>query len=205
MRRAQEGNHLRNYDDTSYAYAVGRIQAIENRMLDQNKLDLLIGSRSAEEALRMLQDAGYAEGEDVSGYEVLLSRELARAYAILKELAPDREVIDVFLLKNDYHNLKVLIKQEFSNNQALDYDNLLVENGTIGVDEIALFYVNREFDRLSPFMKEACEACIEMMQTTADPQMIDIILDKAMYREMLAIADRFGNAFVKSSLSYKLI
>ncbi|MGO0943658.1 V-type ATPase subunit, partial [Clostridioides difficile] len=41
-------------------------------------------------------------------------QELLKTYEILKSLAPEEKFVDVFLYKNDYHNLKVLIKEEIS-------------------------------------------------------------------------------------------
>lgn len=48
-------------------------------------------------------------------------------------LIPDEKIIDVFLYKNDYHNIKVLIKQEVS---GIDGSNYLLDGGTVPLDEL---------------------------------------------------------------------
>ena len=93
-----------------YPYAVARIRMLENSLLTEKTYTQLIESRSAAEVFKILSEAGYG-GEssiDAKNYEKALSSRLAKAYADVKELVPKENFIDVFLLKNDYQNLKVL-------------------------------------------------------------------------------------------------
>lgn len=181
------------YDDTAYAYAVGRIQAIETMLLDDSKLEQMIAARSFDEAYHLLSEAGY----DTSlPYEEALKNALDSTYALLEELAPDKSIMDIFLLKNDYHNLKVLIKQEFLPPDGVRYADSLVANGAMPADELASLFVNRQLDGLHPIMRQAVEEAIAAMQTEGDPQKIDLILDGALYRQMAALAQQMDNAFV---------
>ena len=44
-----------------YAYAVGRVRAMETRLLDRSKIDRMVEAKSAEEALKVLGESEYAE------------------------------------------------------------------------------------------------------------------------------------------------
>ena len=106
-----------NKNNTQYAYAVARIRAIEKKLLDKGKIDRMLNAKTSEEVLKVLADADYgdAAGEisNAHEYEKILREEQKKVYKLLKEIAPQPEVFDIFLGKNDYHNIKVLLKSEF--------------------------------------------------------------------------------------------
>ena len=184
---------MTKYDDTAYAYAVGRVQAVERTLIDAGKLEQMISARSFDEAYRLLSEAGYDTSLPA---EAALKNALDAAYALIADLAPEKKVMDVFLLKNDYHNLKVLIKQEFLRTDGVQYNDILIANGSMPVDDLAAAFVNRQFEKFHPIMRQAVDDAIAMMQTVGDPQQIDLILDRALYRQMAALADELQNEFV---------
>lgn len=172
--------------DTQYAYAVSRIRAIEKKMLDNSKLDRMIDARTPEEALKVLLEADYgfsfSDTESVFEYEKLLKEESQKVYELLREISPEPEVFDLFLLKSDYHNVKVLLKGEFSGN--LD-ESLLLDSGLLPLDNLKLMLKERKLASLPAIMGQAVEEAIDTYNRTSDPQVIDLILDKATYRQML--------------------
>lgn len=182
--------------DTEYAYAVGRIRVIEKRLLNKNDFDRMIEAKTPEDALKVLLDAGYSSDEDTRGpygYELLLKEEQKKVYRLLKEIAAEPEVFDLFLYKNDYHNIKALLKEEFSGQNA---DSILVEPGTITGNRLRTLIRDRNFEELHPVLREAIEECIDIFNRTKDPQVIDIILDRACFRQMKEAADASGYDFI---------
>lgn len=86
--------------DTKYAYAVGRIRAIEQRMLSRAALERMIEADSAEDAFRILREAnyGFSAGESTAlSYEQVLNEELVKVYNLLMEIAPIRKRLICFL------------------------------------------------------------------------------------------------------------
>lgn len=67
-------------------------------------------AKTASDALRMIYDAGYKHEED---YEASFEAAVREAYELVYSMAPDPRIFDVFLIENDYYNLKVLLKAEF--------------------------------------------------------------------------------------------
>ncbi|NMB33162.1 MAG: V-type ATP synthase subunit C [Clostridium sp.] len=179
-----------------YNYAVARIRAIERDLLDDSKFDRMIEAKSPEEALKVLLDAGYGIGTDIksaSEYENILRSEHKKVYKLLNELVPGQEIINMFLLSNDYHNIRVILKSEFSDK---DEPDILIEPGTIPISDLKLMIKDRDMDKMPPIMKKAIDGCLDTYGKTHDPQIIDLILDKALYHHMLSISNSFDNSFI---------
>lgn len=185
-------------NDTQYAYSVGKIRAIERKLLDKGKLDRMVEAKTPEEALKVLQEADYGKGGsdsvNIYEYENLLRDENKKVYNLMKEIAPEPDVFDLFLISNDYHNIKVLLKSEFS---GQDYASLLVESGSIPSDKLKAMIRDRNMANMPAIMKNAVEECIEVYNKTLDPQVIDIILDKASFKQMKDTSIKSGKGFIK--------
>jgi len=183
--------------DTQYAYAVGKIRALEKRLLDRARMERMIDARSPEEALKVLFEAGYESGSDdyadVYEYENLLKNEQVKVYKLLKSIAPEPEAFDIFLFQNDYHNIKVLLKAEFLG-QNNDY--MLIDTGTVPVAELKKIIAERNLTQMPDTMQNAVEECIDVFNRTNDPQAIDIILDRATFQQMQEYAAKSGYKFV---------
>ena len=184
--------------DTQYAYSVSRIRAIERKLLDKGKLDRMVEAKSPEEALKVLQEADYGNRDsdslNIYEYENLLKDESKKVYSLLKEIAPEPDVFDLFLISNDYHNIKVILKSEFS---GQDCDSLLVESGSIPSHKLKTMVRDRDWTSMPAIMRAAIEECIQTYNKTLDPQVIDIILDKASYKQMKEISIKSGNRFIE--------
>jgi V/A-type H+-transporting ATPase subunit C len=178
-------------NDIQYAYAVARIRAIERRLLDRGKIDRMVDAKSPEEAFKILVDAdyGYSAGEVSSAfeYETLLREEQKKVYKLLKEIAPQPEIFNLFLEKNDFHNAKVILKSEFL---GREFDDILMDAGTIPASKLKIMIKDRNMTGMPSTMRKAIEESIDTFNRTGDPQSIDLILDSATYTHMKEIAER---------------
>ena len=192
--------------DNNYAYAIGRIRVIEKRLLDKAKFDRMIDSKSPVEALKILFEAGYVEpsadtADKAFEYERLLKEEHKNLYSLLREITDESEVFDIFLMKNDYHNIKVILKQEFLGQVGQEDENNILNSGTLPASYIKTAIRERNFEEFNLIMKEAIEECIDTFNRTHNPQQIDLILDKACFRHMNELADCIGHSFAKDVLN----
>jgi len=183
-------------DSTRYAYSVGRVRAIESKMLDRSGFEKMIEARTVEDAVKVLMDAGYED--EISGFaeyafEKILQKEKRKLYGLLYEISPEPEMYQLFLIKNDYHNLKVLLKAEFSGQEA---DSFLLDTGLIPADKIKVMVRERNFGQMHDIMKNAINEALEIFNHTQDPQLSDIILDNARFRHMKSFAEKLDNRFV---------
>jgi V/A-type H+-transporting ATPase subunit C len=191
------GRKVSDMPQPSYAYAVARIRALENLLVDTEKAERIIASASVTDAIKVLSDTGFgvavSSNDSVLGYEAFLKAETKSTAAFIKDISPSPELTNLFLLKNDFHNLKVLFKTRILN---IDGDYLLVDAGVVPIETLKSAVVSNNYISLPPFMKAASEEIEAMISVKADPQKIDLKLDRAMFAHIASECKRLNNAFV---------
>lgn len=181
-----------------YVFASSRVRGAEKNLLTREKAEKMADSRSVAEALKILADLGYGAEEDKEAaaeenIDGLLAKELRKAYDLILSIAPDKKELYPFLYPYDYHNLKVILKAEFTDQEAGPY---LMEIGTLDPRTLSVMVRERSFLAMSSIMREAVLSAVEVFSRTKDPQIIDFILDKACYAEMLLSAQQSGNRYL---------
>lgn len=184
-------------DEMQFSQVIPRLRVYETRLLDKSKIDRMIDSNSAQEALKVLQETEYANVmtnvKRAEDYEIILSEELKRLFAVMYDISPEKSLVDLMSIKYDYHNIKVILKGMFLKE---DLSYLLVDIGTINASKLKSLIENNEIRDLSPIMREAIEQTIKDFESNKDPQMIDIILDKYMFKAIIEIKDLIKDGFV---------
>lgn len=178
-----------------YPYAVARIRMLERSLLTEKEYTQMIDARSADEAMKILMDAGYSEFgmAEARDFETLLSAQLSKAYSDVRELTTEN-FMDVFLYKNDYHNLKVLIKADITETEA---DAYLIGGGTVDIEVMKNAFAGKNFSTIPYEMQEAVAAAYEAYGKNQSGQAVDIVLDKAAFRQMSLTAKKSGSDFIK--------
>jgi len=182
----------------SYAYAVARIRALENSLIIAEKVERMVEAQTATDALKVLADTVYGAHlsamDSEQEYETVLKEDLKRTAVLIRDISPNNGITDLFLLKYDFHNLKVLFKAKILGSDAGD---LLTEGGTIPVETLKSCVTNGNYISLPAFLKSAAEEVESLISVKPDPQKINLKLDKAMYAHIFSECDRLGNGFVK--------
>lgn len=182
-----------------FTSVIPRLRVLETRLLDKSKLDRMIDSNSAWDAVKVLQESEYAAHmshvKRAEDYEEMLSAELKRVYKLMYEISPEKSVVDVMSVRYDYHNIKVLLKAKALKE---DFSQLLVPIGMVEVDKLKAAVINETYSDLPQIMRSAIEEIERDFVATKDPQRIDIIADRYMFRHMLHIAKEIENRFVEN-------
>lgn len=186
-------------------YANGRVAVMSTRLLGQDKFGRLTECNNIAEALKVLAENGYANGmtvENVNDYENILRAELDIALSAFKELCCDRNAVKYVLAKYDYINAKVLMKCKYMRVDGADYcynqANYipLVMQSAIVSDDYSSFSQN---------MAEALDAVdAEYASGNRSPRVVDVTLDKAMYKDMLAYAKKCRNKIIRNIFDYEV-
>ena len=182
---------------------IPRLRVYETKLLDKAKIDRMIDSSSAEDALKVLQETEYANVmsnvKRAEDYEEVLSSELKRVFSVLYDISPEKKLVDIMSIKYDYHNTKVLIKGKILKK---DFSHMIIP---IGIeDPVKLKYAidNEYFRDLNPIIREAIEVSLEDFISNKDPQRIDVIIDKYMFDAISEISkeikDNFLEKYIKS-------
>ena len=96
----------------AYGYAVARIRAMEHLLLDAGLYQRMLDAPDLSAVLKVLGETGYSRGfsgtEAAERYDAALEAELLATYEDLETFVPDRELINIFRIPYDFHNVKVV-------------------------------------------------------------------------------------------------
>ncbi|MGI6319094.1 MAG: V-type ATP synthase subunit C [Dethiobacteria bacterium] len=187
-------------NETIYAYAVGRIRALETRLLDKGKLERMVEAVSGEEALKVLSETDYAglvAGlTSIFDFEKILQEEVKNVFTLMQKMSPRPYLTDLMSLKYDIHNLKVLLKAKYLEGAN---DNILFPVGTMQLDKLRAMVEEEDFRDLPATLRDTVEQILDEFIVSRDPQIIDLLLDQTLYI-MLITAAREARAAVLEGL-----
>ena len=106
--------------DKNYLYAVANIRANELSLLSRADIDALIDAPDYKTALTLLDGKGY-DTSFGSDYSAMLDGETEKTWSLIKSVAPNAEALDIFIVKNDFQNLKAVLKSEKTGEDAEKY------------------------------------------------------------------------------------
>jgi len=167
----------------------------ENSFINADRMDQMVSASSDEEAMKIAQECGYAEVETVNVDTVneVLSKERDKMFHDLGDL-PDPEILDIFKIKYDYHNAKVLLKSEV---MGVEPGRLMVDLGRVPVKALEIAVRTSDFKGLPPILQDAIVEARDVLGTTQDPQLSDFVLDRAYFQDMYKVAEKVGSEFMK--------
>jgi len=186
-----------------YLYISARIHAMENRMLTRERMERMLDARTAEDAAKVLTECGYEDFPALTpaAIEHLLDQARLELFADLRKASPDPGIVDVFCIKYDYHNAKVLLKAAA---MGTDPAGLFIDAGRCPVRQLREDFEREDLDHCTPVFRQAVAEARGVLASSADPQAADLILDRAYYEEMLQAArsvnSRFLEGYVRLSI-----
>lgn len=181
--------------DTEYLFLSATLRAREARMLTRERMERMLDAPSFAECARTLEDAGFG---DMSGFsagqiEAELSGHRRRVFEEIRGMTPEPAVVDVFRLKYDYHNAKTLIKAQGA---GIDGASILSDSGRVDPAALAGQFHSEEYSDVPAAVVNAVTEARGVLARTGNPQLADIVLDKAQYAELLNIAAQMGSDFL---------
>ncbi len=183
----------------SYPYSSSIISARETALLDRETIMTAATSETAESAMMLLREKGYARGavelDNAYEFESIVTYELKEAVGFLKGSAPDENLLSLFLLRYDYLNLKTLLKLnllgvEFSEKDMSPY-------GAISFDVFEQSIADKSYFRLPKPMGDALRDLDKRFAIHEDPTLIGPVLDKAYSRQVNAAMKNEKNPLVR--------
>ncbi|NLY54905.1 MAG: V-type ATPase subunit [Firmicutes bacterium] len=171
----------RVYRPDEYAYAVGKVQALQNQILSTDTFRQIAEAPSMETAVRLLSESRFGEylAEGLS-YQELEKAQLTELKALHTELVPGDLLTGMPFVMADFSNLKYLVKS-FIKRAEPDLSRLQV--GWYGAQKM-VDLVFEQPEEASP--EVACHYSAVMQafaayERTEDPALIDLILDQRCY------------------------
>jgi V/A-type H+-transporting ATPase subunit C len=180
------------HDATKYGYAVGRVRVWETQLLNTQRLERLIEA-DFEGALNILDEVAMGDylakarlARDVDAGLTAFLRDL---YSTLKEALPENSyLMDFFLCRYDFHNLKALMKSLVEGKEP----EALLEG--FGVIDHAALKRGLENPELLPSPYR--EAVQEFQARKPQAQELDTLLDRHYLAYRLFLARREGSPYL---------
>ena len=181
--------------DTEYLSISARVRAMENKLLTRERMERMVDARTDEDAAKVLLECGYGELSAFTPRAVdeLLDGARGEVFRDLRTSVPDPALLDVFQMKYDYHNAKVLIKAEA---MGIDAARLLADGGRYPGEKLADAYRRDDLRDLTDTFRRAIGEARELLASSGDPQLADFVLDRAYFVEMAAAARAMESDFL---------
>ena len=121
LSKVQKNKKVSPYD---YAYATGRIRALENSLMNAGQISRLFDAATVEEIEKVLADCGYKISTDI---QESVTNDLNETFLLIRSIVPDNSLVDIMMLENDYHNIKVILKSIIPHSRDIEIEKGLYE------------------------------------------------------------------------------
>lgn len=176
----------------SYEFSIGSVRAKENALFSKTDLEQLLGCKTTAELCQTLSDKGYGT---VGAFDEMTKRHMDGVWEYLRKIAPDFGVFSPFLIQNDVHNFKVVLKGTMS---ARDYyTTLLLSPCTVEHKLMIDAVEHRIMKELPDWLQEPAAKAYDLLAHTGDARAADAVLDKAVMLEMLRQSEGYRSKFLK--------
>ena len=180
----------------AYLCVSAMLRAREPKLLSLERADRMLDAASYEDAAKLLTDCGYPDMSQMSAAEVeeSLAERRSAIFDELRGLSPDKELVDLFKLKYDYHNAKAILKAE-----AVESDcrHMLSDAGRIPGVRLQELYHEEKYSLLPEKLAAAMAEAKAVLARTSNPQLSDFVLDKAYFAEVRDTAEALGSSFLR--------
>jgi len=164
----------------NYPYANGQVKALENKLLDRNKLTKLM-KINKNDFLKTLIDLGYGYSNS-KNIEEIINDELLNIKKLFDEISPQKKYTDLFFLAYDAINIKAFYKSKIF---KVDNHDLFVQTGIIPKDILKLAIFEEDYSLLSKEYQKLLININDKVQELDNPRIISAIIDNSIFQFIL--------------------
>ncbi len=182
----------------SYPYACARISALEKGLLSGQTIRRM-AEGSLDDAMRLLLEARYGGMPDATSAdcERMIENTLERAAETVRELSPEPELTDLFLLQTDAHNLKVLIKARLLGTS----ETLWLGGGLYEREKLSAMVAAQKYDELPEAMRVALDRLERKLKAQPLPQMVSVLVDYGYLKCCMEASKKCKEPFARQYFS----
>lgn len=188
----------------SWGFSVGNVRAREVSLFKKRDLVEMAGCSSEQQLITALSDKGFG-GADSKTAEQAAKYETEALWEYVRTTAADFSVFNPFLLDNDYHNLKAVIKGVLS---GREYKNMLLFPTVTDIELIETAVKEKKFSILPQYMAEDAENSYSLLAATGDVQLCDGMLDKSRMKASVMLcknAPEVLSEYIKSKVFFESV
>ena len=168
-----------------YLYAVSALRVSEENLLKESDLEQLINAPDYKKAIALLTEKGY-EKPDGNDFSKMLDNRLLEVWDRVAKSAPEAKSLNMLIIKNDFQNLKAIIKSEVINDDARKY---FVSPCVYDPEKMLEAIKERRFADLPELMRETAKKAFDAITKTGNGQYCDIITDVGTLEAILSYAE----------------
>lgn len=172
--------------ERSFGFAIGNLRARENALLKKSDMTALSSLKDTDELARALADRAIGDRTARGDVEQALSHSNSELWKYIFEISPDNSVFMPFIIQNDFHNFKVVLKGII---KGVDYSSMLIRPENIEIETLQKAVCEKQFDLLGVFMKDAAAEAYDILTSSGDSQLCDGVLDAACMRAQLEMVN----------------
>ncbi len=167
--------------DTKYAYAVACVRAKEPELLTKSFIERLADASSFDDTKKILIDRGFLQFQKNSDISAALSDYMSEVWDFLFDITPDKDALQFLIIKNDFHNLKALIKGYISGDDGRKY---CISPCVLDIDNLYDAIVKKDFENLPYWLEDVAKKAYEILTSTMDGQIFDMYVDLSSLKVM---------------------
>ena len=185
--------------EKSYGFAIGNLRARENTLMNRNDMVQLVSLDSVDELADALRDKGFGDRISTGSVPKLLQTARVELWNYLNEIAPDSKIFEPFLIENDFHNLKAILKSLIRNTDPQEY---LLEPSVFLPETLKTAIREKKFELLPDELRDTADRAYGILTSGADAQLCDAVIDAACMKQQLSMVKAKG---YKISLAAEII
>ena len=177
--------------DTDYLFLASRVRALERKLLTAPRIEQLLTAGDVVACSQLLSELGYEPIHDEASLQASLKQQREAVFSDIARFMPEPELLDVFRLKYDYHNIKTLLKD-------CSGGRLLMDAGCISAADMERQYAESgNWQFLPKEMADAAKEAADVLAETGNPQRSDFILDRAYFAQLRRLAQESRCAYLQ--------
>ena len=177
--------------DTDYLFLASRVRALERKLLTAPRIEQLLTAGDVAACSQLLSELGYEPIHDETSLQASLKQQREAVFSDIARFMPEPELLDVFRLKYDYHNIKTLLKDRSGG-------RLLMDAGCISAADMERQYAESgNWQFLPKEMADAAKEAADVLAETGNPQRSDFILDRAYFAQLRRLAQESRCAYLQ--------
>ena len=191
----------------SYAYASGKIRALEPMILDSVDIERMVDAPDFETAFKVFNDTDYADNlltVQPLEYREALREDFRQLYNLLKSITPDKELFQLMYIERDFLNLRYLLKVkhfglDVGGKEYLNTD-VVYPNG-----QLKEYVLNDKDEGLEKNFKKTIDAIQkELPKENVEPSAIDTIVTKYCFDYQLKLAQKTGSKLISDLVKIQI-
>lgn len=200
--------------DRDYLALTAMLRAREAKMLDRDRIERMLSAADFADAAKLLADCGYEDmsAMNASQLDAALNARKKAIYEEIGRMCPETSLVDVFRMKYDYHNAKVLVKDgalgagadgtavattTAVGGAAGAGQRLLSQLGRVPAGKLADAVAEARYSEVPEVLAGAIQEAQVVLAKTGNSQAAEFILDRAYHKELEVLAEKQDSTYLK--------